>query len=105
MAVPTYLELSALTKTSNFVDRVTVAVTRYAQYIIGENPATADHQHRFSFARSAITSPSGTAGQILYAVVMDAAIKNQDPLNFTSTTDATVQTVVETAINQYLLAY
>ena len=105
MAVPTYLELSALTKTSNFVDRVTVAVTRYAQFILGENPATNDHQRRFNWARSAITSPSGTAGQILYAIALDAAIKNQDPLNFATTSDATVQTVVETAVNQYLLAY
>lgn len=108
MATPTYKELMTLAKTSDFLDRAAIAVSFYAEFIINEDPASANHNQRINWAKQAIINPTGVATQIASAVALDPIFKNQNPLNLASTPDSgagSVQVAVENTINNYLIRY
>jgi hypothetical protein len=75
-----------------------MAVVTYARYILGEDPTTANHALRVNWAKGAFQNPSGVAGGLLAAVSIDSNIRDV----LASTTDATLQSATEFAINQIL---
>lgn len=105
MAKPTYTELAAMVNSAPFLDRCALAVASYARFILNENPATQNHQRRYSWAVSAIQSPTSVVGGIKHAIGIDTAFADQNPLDFAATTDGTVQSAVEATINSTLLTF
>lgn len=108
MATPTYTELVAMVNSSSFIDRCSLCVATYARYILNENPATLNHQRRYSWAVSAIQNPTGVVGGIKYAIAIDPTFTAQNPLNFATTPDSgvgSVQAAVEATINSTLLTF
>lgn len=94
----TYAELATLRNSSAFRDRVELAVTFYARYILGEAENTPLHKTRVNWAKPAFTNPSGVASGLMNAVVLDGTIG--DVLG--SATDAQVQSATEAVINTIL---
>lgn len=102
-----YSDLAGLVNASAFQDHVAVAVTKFAQFIIGEDPAVALHASRAAWAKTALLSPRTTGGQVAFAVALDPIFVNQaqGSVSVTNVTDAQVQTAVETAINNTILKF
>lgn len=108
MATPTYTELVAMVNSSAFIDRCALAVAKYAQFILNENPATANHQRRYSWAIGAIQNPTGVVSGLKHAIAIDPTFTAQNPLNFATTPDGgagSVQVAVEATINSTVLVF
>lgn len=108
------IELATLTNTAGFTDRLRMCVTYFAQYIIGEDPNTASHDRRSSWARNAIISPGGTASQISALVALDPIFANvASPVSNWETVLAalpetgagSLQAAAEAAINNTILRF
>lgn len=107
-------ELATLKNTSGFTDRLTMCVAFFAQYIIGENPATTNHQRRFNWAQGAILNPAGTAAQIAALVTLDPTFANvASPVSdwnavlaaLPETGAGSMQAAAETAIGNTVLQF
>lgn len=108
MATPTYSELAQMARSSEFIDRVAVAVAFYARYIINENPATEFHQARYRWAAAAILNPRSAASGFLEAIAIDNIFANQNPLDLSTTPDSgagSVQAAVEATITATVLRF
>ncbi len=108
MATTTYSDRATIVNSSDFRDRTAQAVTKYALFIIGEDPGTQFHSHRVDWAQGAVQNPSGEAAKIYWFAVWDAFITAlTSPVTSSPATipDATLQTIVETAINNTILKF
>lgn len=94
----TYTNIAAWKNSPDAIDRVTVAVTTYARYILGEDPATSNHALRASWAKGAFSNPGSIAAGLLNAVSIDGNIRDV----LASATDAAIQSATEFAANQVL---
>lgn len=103
----TYSDLATIRNSSVFLDRCTIAVTKYAQFIIGESASTTDHNRRFNWASHAILSPGSTASQLANAIVLDPTFTElaDGTTSIDTITDTQMQSAVEATINATLLAY
>src|SRR5690242_5280666 len=105
-----YSDLATLALNNVFLSRVTGAVANYAKSIIGESAATQFHSLRMSkFAAVAVYSPGQFAQQILWLCAIDPAFSGQssspiDP-SAANVSDTTLDTVVQTAINNTILQF
>jgi hypothetical protein len=105
MAVPTRYELAQLAKSGAFVDRVTMAVSFFARYILDEDPATSNHTVRYEWAKRAYRNPKQEAFNLMESIALDSAFANQDPLDFANTPDTgagSVQAAVEATLARIL---
>lgn len=92
----TYSEIATLMNSSTFRDAVTVAVAKYAAYILAENAtAVQNHNQRAAWAKSAYQSPGATSSGLLTAVALDPNVQAAIP----TPNDATVQSATEAAVN------
>jgi len=94
-----YLDLMTLASDPVFTRRVQVAVAKFAAYILGEAPTTANHSARYAWAKQAVLNTMGVATALATAVVVSENIPT--PLNATS--DADLQTALEFEAQQLLL--
>jgi hypothetical protein len=108
MAVPTYSELAQMARSTDFIDRVAVAVAFYARYIVNEDPGTLNHKRRYDWARTAILNPRAAASAFLETIAIDSIFASQNPLNLSGTPDSgagSLQAAVEATINATVLQY
>jgi hypothetical protein len=105
-----YIDLATLVQSNIFQSRVTGAVANYAKFIIGEATTVQFHQLRMTkFAAQAIYNPQLFAAQIYWLCAIDPAFSGQsavpiDP-SAANVNDATLDTVVQTAINNTILQF
>lgn len=99
-----YADLATLVQNSVFQSRVTGAVANYAKFLVGQGSSTL---MQANWARAAILSPQGAASEIYWQVAIDPAYSGQatTPIDPNSVTDANLDTVVQTAINNSLLKF
>jgi hypothetical protein len=105
-----YSDLATLAQSSVFLSRVTGAVANYAKFIIGEATSVQFHQLRMNkFATVAIYNPGLYAAQILWLCAIDPAFSGESssPIDPSSANvnDTTLDTVVQTAINNTILQF
>lgn len=91
-----YAQSAALMMNTAFRDRIKVACLKYADYIKDEAPSTPAHNTRLKWSQETMISPDTSVARITPIVVMDAQVQEQGD----AITDANLQTVVETAINE-----
>lgn len=94
-----YRDYYILATNPAFLQRVQIAVSHFAAYILGEAPNTPNHASRYNWAKSASMSPQGISQAIATAVVLDS---NLQP-TLGSVTDANLQSAVENQIGLLLL--
>jgi hypothetical protein len=94
----TYIESANLMVDIEFRGRIKVGCLTFANYIVGEDPATPAHSTRVKWAQQTMLSPDLTASQIQPTVVMDAAVQEAGA----DITDAALQEAVETSVNKLL---
>lgn len=82
--------------------RIKVACLAYADYIIGEAASVAAHNTRLRWAQATFQAPDVAAAAITPLAVMDPAIQASTQPSAADVTDATLLSVVETAINNTL---
>lgn len=97
MAQATYAAIATLKNSSTFQDRVVIAVTKYAQYLLGQ-PGSSFKQ--VTWAKSAYANPAGVATGLFPAVAFDSNIS--DTTNLENSTDAEIQAATETVVNTSL---
>lgn len=99
-----YSDLATLVNNSIFQSRVTGAVANYAKYLVGQNNTTL---LQANWARAALADPLQYAAQVYWQTAIDPAFSGQSttPIDPNSITDAQMDTVVQTAINNSLLKY
>jgi hypothetical protein len=105
MATPTYTELANALNVASFLDRCTIAVVKFARFILAEATNVTNHQRRNSWAINAIQSPASIINSIKWNIITDPAFTSQDPLNVSTTSDSVLQSAVETTINATLLTF
>lgn len=106
MATLTYADQATVKNQSAFIDRCSIAVAKYAKFIIGEDPATQYHTHRALWATQAMLNPMAETQKIIYFAVLDPAVSGlTSPPDQTQISDSTLQSVVETAINNTILKF
>ena len=66
-----YVDLNALANDNTFLRRVQIAVAHFANYILNEQPNTANHPARYAWARNSILNTQGVANALAPAVVME----------------------------------
>ncbi len=91
----TYAETANLVNSSTFRDAVTVAVAKYAAYILNEGAGVAYHNQRVQWAKPAYQNPGGVAGGLLAAIALDSNIQSNMP----TPSDAQIQAATEVAVN------
>lgn len=94
----TYAESAALMKDQAFIDRVKVAVLKYADFILNEASSTPAHNTRTRWAQGATANPDSTAQQVTPPTVMDPAIQSAGA----AITDTALQSAVEGVINKLM---
>ncbi len=94
-----YVDLANLRANVDFLHRVEIAVAKFAIYILGEDPSTANHNARYRWAASALLNPTGVAAGLISAVVLDDNIQ----ANLENSTDEQIQSAVESRINLMLV--
>ena len=94
-----YTEQAALAVDNSFLRRAQMAVVKFANYILNEDPATANHPARYAWARNAILNTQGVAVALAPAVVMGPVVAAA----LLATTDAELQSAVEFEVAQLLL--
>jgi hypothetical protein len=94
-----YLEIASLRTNQDFKDRVSVAVIKYAAYIMGEPPETPIHEIRVQWARKALANPDEQVFRIMGHLVGNASVQTL----LTSIVDQDLQYAVEYAVNTLML--
>lgn len=94
----TYAQSAALMRDSAFIDRVKVAILKYAEFILNESPATQGHAGRYRWAQAATVGPDSAAQTTTPPVVIDPSVQ----LDGAAITDAALQTAVETVVNKLI---
>lgn len=94
----TYEQSAELMKDGVFIGRVKVSCLKYANYILGEDPATPGHSSRTKWAQSTFAQPDLIAQQIVSPVVMDAAVQADGA----AIADAALQSAVENTVNKMI---
>jgi hypothetical protein len=69
-----YVDLNALANDNTFLRRAQIAVAHFANYILNEQPNTANHLARYAWARNSILNTQGVANALAPAVVMDSVV-------------------------------
>ncbi len=98
MAEALYTDIAAMRNSSTFQDRVVLAVTNYARYILGN--AVTKTIHEVTWAQNAYQNPSSVANGLYNAIALDPVISDTTVLG--AATDAQIKTATETAANQIL---
>lgn len=111
----TRLELSTLASlTTVFVNRITVCVLFYAQFIIGEDTKIQGHVTRSTWAKASILNPQSVAVSIAPLVTIDPVFVGQkSPVGdwgpildaMPETGAGSLQAAVENAINTTVLQF
>ena len=100
-----YSDLATLALSSIFQSRVTGAVVNYAHYLIGAGGTT----NQINWARQAIYNPTHFASQIYWLCAIDPAFSSgaATPIvaDASGVSDANLDTVVQTAINNSFLKF
>jgi len=99
----TYKDQATLKNDINFRDRISVAVAKYTQFILGNAGATVAQKN---WAKSVFASSGfdGTAQKVVFFAIWDAAVTGlTSPVDQAALSDASLQTVVETAINNNII--
>lgn len=91
----TYADTATLKNSSTFRDAVTIAVAKYASYILNEGAGVQFHNQRAAWAKGAYVSPDGVAGGLLAVIALDSNVQAAIP----TVSDATIQSATENAIN------
>lgn len=86
-----YQQSSELMKDPNFVGRIKVACMHYAKY-----------RGKGAWATLVVQSPEVAAANILPVIIMDDNIQGSSAGDGSDVDDATLQSVVETAVNNLL---
>lgn len=103
MAALNYLDQGSLKNSGPFKDRISVAIAKYVQYILGNAQATVSQSN---WARSVMQGSNfdGMANQVVWFVIWDPAVTGMtSPVDQTQISDVTLQTVVEAAINTLII--
>lgn len=95
MAQATYPLIAANRNSSNFQDRVTLAVAIYARYLLGL--ASSNPYNKIAWARNAYQNPQNAATGLFTVIALDPVISDAAVLG--NATDAQIQTATETAVN------
>jgi len=101
-----YSDLATLVQSSVFQSRVTGAVANYAKYLLGNAGSTLD---QINWAKQAVYNPGASASQLYWQAALDPAFSSEsaspiDP-SAANVSDAALDTVVQTAINNSLLKF
>lgn len=95
----TYAEIDTLSKDAAFVGKLEVAVIKYTEYILSEDPATAYHAVRMRWANTVVQSGAApVVSKIALAVAFDSVMQ----ANLASYTDAQLQSAAEVRINRIM---
>src|SRR5262245_60036160 len=94
----TYEQSATLMKDPVFVDRVKVAVLKFADYVFNEPTNTPAHNTRVRWAQQTTGSPDTAAQQTTPPVVMDSAVQSAGA----AITDDALQASVETVIQRLM---
>lgn len=92
----TYADIATLMNSSAFRDAVTIAVVKYASFILNESAGVANHNQRAAWAKNAYQSPGGVGGSLLAAVAWDSNVQATAPA---VPADSVIQSATENAIN------
>jgi hypothetical protein len=95
----TYAQSATLMKDPAFIDRVKVAVLKYANFILAEAVTVPQHHARHRWAVSATVGPDSVAQVVAQPVVMDSQVQTDG----SAITDANLQTSVETVLNNSVI--
>lgn len=95
----TYAELYDYKNNTALRNRVTVACMVAAEAIRSEDPGTANHANRMTWAKRVFGDPDAAGAQMLFAVL--AANKDATPEQVEAATDGQIQTVVGNAVNVF----
>lgn len=94
-----YLSQFSLSQNPQFLQRLQFAVVSFAMYVLGEDPAAANHAARYAWAKAGVMNAAAVAQQLALAVVNTANVLAA----MAGVTDANLQTSVETEINTLLI--
>jgi hypothetical protein len=95
----TYAELRSLFNHDATRNLIEVAIIVAAEKIRTEDAGTANHANRLLWAKAAFANPTGTAQQMLMALL--ATNRALTVPQITGATDAAIQTAVDAAINVF----
>jgi hypothetical protein len=82
---------------SNLRNRVTVAIAKASQDIMGEAGTVTDHAKRIVWAREVCTDPEPEAARMMWGILGNATIRTKGE----TATDAEVQAAVDAIINVF----
>jgi hypothetical protein len=94
----TYEQSAALMNDPVFVDRIKVALLKYADFISNEATGTTAHNTRLRWAQQTMQAPNNMAQSYAPPVVMDTAVQTQG----SAISDTDLQSAVETTVNKML---
>lgn len=92
----TYLEIYALKTDQDFRNRVGMALVNYATYLLGQPATRPWHEQEVNWARKASFNTDDQIYRIMGFVLGDPQVQ----ADLGTITDAALQTVVETAVQQ-----
>ncbi len=95
----TYTQSALLMKNPDFIDRVKVAVLKYANFILAEATTTSQHNARHRWALVAMAAPDSVAQTVAQPVVMDPQVQADG----SAITDTNLQTSVEVVLNSSII--
>lgn len=93
-----YDDANTLMNDNQFKGRVKVACLHFAQYIIGEDPATAAHNTRRKWAEQTYLTPQNSAETVTPGVVQESHVQADGK----NVSDVDLQTDVETVVNKMI---
>lgn len=101
----TYADQAAIMANGAFINRVAVAVAKYAQWIMGN--ASTQGLHKVQWANNAVRSPISVASQIVSLCIWDGAITGlaNGTTDASNLSDAQIQAMTEAVINNYALTW
>jgi len=101
----TYADQAAIMTNGAFISRISIAIAKYAEYIIGN--AANQTRDQIAWATRAAQSPGSIASQIVSLCVWDTAVTSlaNGTQDATGLTDAQVQSIVESVVNNYALKW
>lgn len=94
----TYTEKFNLSKDAVFLGRVTIAVAKFADYIMSEPETTENHRARVRWAQNAALNPQTVAVSIATIVTWNADVD----YGLADVLDEALQTAVEVACGKFL---
>ncbi|MEG1971425.1 MAG: hypothetical protein RR101_15040 [Burkholderiaceae bacterium] len=97
----TYAELLQACDNNALITRIRVACLVAAQKVVAEAPATANHAARLAWARAVLDDPEPAARKMIRVAV--TANRGATLAQITAADDATVQTVVDSAVDTFAL--